>query len=60
MQPAASLPIIAKQMGAKLVEISPQTTDLTPQVDVFIQASAQDALPALVAHVREGLRAARD
>ncbi len=60
VQPAASLPIIAKQMGAKLVEISPQTTDLTPQVDVFIQATAQDALPALVAHVREGLRAARD
>lgn len=56
VQPAASLPLIAKQTEAKLVEISPYPSDLTPIVDVFIQDTAVHALPELVAAVRENCR----
>lgn len=45
--PAASLPLVAKASGARLIEVNPEPTALTDSVDVFIEATAGDALPAL-------------
>lgn len=52
VQPAASLPIAAKRGGAKLVEINPEPTALTDQVDIFLQGAAGVILPALVAQLK--------
>ena len=45
--PAASLPVMAKRSGALLVEINPEPTPLTPDVDVFLQGTAGSILPGL-------------
>jgi NAD-dependent deacetylase len=46
--PAASLPLLAKRLGAYLVEINPEKTPLTPKVDEFLQGSSGSVLPLLV------------
>jgi NAD-dependent deacetylase len=46
--PAASLPLLAKQRGAFLVEINPEATPLTDSTDEFLQGPAGVILPALV------------
>ena len=48
VEPAASLPFLALQSGASVVEINTQQTPLSPQAHVVIQASAGKALPVLV------------
>jgi NAD-dependent deacetylase len=45
VQPAASLPLLAQQNGAFVVEINPQPTPLSHLVDVAIRAPAAEALP---------------
>ena len=47
VHPAASLPYAAHNRGAKLVEINPQPTPLTPKVDFFLQGKSGELLPAL-------------
>lgn len=47
VQPAASLPLIAKQNGAALVEINPQPTPLSDQADLTLRQPAAQALPQL-------------
>lgn len=49
VEPAASLAYIAKQAGAKIIEINPQPTPLTHQADFAWQQPAGAALPALMA-----------
>ena len=46
VNPAASLPLIALERGAYLVEINPQPTPLSDAVDEVIRRPAADALPA--------------
>jgi NAD-dependent deacetylase len=46
--PAASLPLLAKQHGALLVEINPEPTPITERTDEFLQGQAGTILPALV------------
>ena len=48
VQPAAALPLLAKQTGAVLVEINTELTPLTPSVDYFFQGKAGEILPELV------------
>jgi NAD-dependent deacetylase len=48
VQPAASLPYIAQQNGATLVEINPVPTQLASSANYSILAPATQALPALV------------
>lgn len=48
VQPAASLPVIAIENGAILVEINPNPTPLTAQADYVINQSAGKALPAIL------------
>ena len=46
--PAASLPIIAKQSGAKVIEVNPELTDISFLVDVTVVGKAGDILPRLI------------
>jgi NAD-dependent deacetylase len=49
VHPAASLPLIAKAAGARLVEVNPHETPLTRLADHVIRERSGVALPALVA-----------
>ena len=48
VHPAASLPLIAKAAGARLVEVNPQETPLTRLADDVLRERSGVALPALV------------
>lgn len=48
VQPAASLPIFAKQSGAYLVEINPQPTEISYLVDEVILDKSGEILPQLL------------
>ncbi len=48
VQPAASLPLLARQAGALLVEINPQPTPLSSKADYCLRQPAGTALAALV------------
>ncbi len=47
--PAAALPSTAREAGAKVAEINPEPTPLTPLADFVLRSAAGVALPALVA-----------
>jgi len=46
--PAASFPLVAKERGARLIEINPEETPLTPHADIAFQGKAAEILPGLV------------
>jgi NAD-dependent deacetylase len=46
--PAASLPMMAKQAGAYLVEINPEETPLTERADEFVKGPSGQLLPMLL------------
>ncbi len=46
--PAASLPILAKQVGAKVIEVNPEETDISFMVDVTLLGKAGDILPQFI------------
>ena len=48
VEPAASLPRVAKQAGAFLVEINPDATPLSPMADAVVHAKSGEALPMLM------------
>ena len=48
VHPAAALPSAAARSGAVLVEVNPDDTPLTPQVDYALRGKAGAILPALV------------
>ncbi len=53
VQPAASLPIVAKSHGAKIVEINLEETPLTHHIsDYFIKGKAGETLPDLLSRLR--------
>ncbi len=47
VQPAASLPLLAAQNGAKIIEINPEPTPLSASADFAFQAAAGEALPEI-------------
>ncbi|MCD4782607.1 MAG: NAD-dependent deacylase [Candidatus Eremiobacteraeota bacterium] len=47
VQPAAYLPLIAKKMGAKVIEINPKSTPITNDMDVSIRGKAGEILPEI-------------
>lgn len=51
VEPAASLPLIARQAGATLVEINPDPTPVTGHADYVLQGPSGVILPVLVAHI---------
>jgi NAD-dependent deacetylase len=48
VQPAAGLPLLAKQRGALLIEVNPSPTPLTPYADEVLSGPAGQALPQLL------------
>jgi len=46
--PAATLPGIAQQHGAKIIEINPDDTPITAIADVKLNGASGEILPALV------------
>ena len=48
VQPAATLPLLARRAGARVVEINPEETPLTPTTDASFQAAAGELLPRLI------------
>lgn len=60
VQPAASLPIVAKQSGAYVVEINKDPTPLTGIVDDSILGSAGEVLPHLVARLSDAAEGCRE
>ena len=43
--PAASLPIVAKNSGAKVIEVNPERTDITMFANVTLLGKAAEVLP---------------
>jgi NAD-dependent deacetylase len=48
VQPAASLPVIALESGAWVVEINPEPTPLSPLMNDVVSGPAGEILPLLV------------
>lgn len=48
VHPAASLPLLGQENGARLIEINPQRTALTDRVDWYWPQASASALPTLV------------
>ena len=46
--PAAGFPAVAKQAGAKVIEVNPEETPVTLDADVFLRGPAGEVLPELV------------
>ena len=53
VNPAARLPIIARERGATLIEFNPEPTSLTPYCDLIIRGPAGELLPRMVKLVEE-------
>lgn len=53
VEPAASLPLIAKSNNALLIEINTERTPLTPHMDEFFADSADEVLPELIKAVQK-------
>jgi NAD-dependent deacetylase len=46
--PAAGFPGVAKQAGARIIEVNPEETPVTPEADAFVCGPAGQILPELV------------
>jgi NAD-dependent deacetylase len=49
VQPAASLPFVAKAVGATIIDVNPDADEIAQMADVFLPGPAGDILPRLVA-----------
>ncbi|MCC6614314.1 MAG: NAD-dependent deacylase [Anaerolineae bacterium] len=47
--PAADMPRVARRNGARLIEVNPYASDLTPTMDIWLQAPSGEALPRVLA-----------
>ncbi len=51
--PAASLPLMAREAGAYVVEINPEVTDLSPRVSETLLGRSGDILPKILSILKE-------
>ena len=49
--PAAELPLIAKRMGARLIEVNPEETPITPYADISLRESASTGLEKVLKEI---------
>jgi NAD-dependent deacetylase len=54
VNPAARLPIVAKELGATLIEINPDETSLTPWCDIVLNGPSGEILPLLLNRLQNG------
>lgn len=55
VNPAARLPLIAREGGAHLIEVNPQETSLTPWCDLALTGPSGQVLPLIMEEVRRAL-----
>jgi len=56
VQPAALIPVIAKESGAKIIEINPERTPLTDDIsDYLIMGTAGDVMNRIMSHMEKML-----
>ena len=61
VQPAAMMPVIAKEDGAMVIEINPETTPLSRSIsDTIVMGEAGDVMRRIVAQVERSSRASAD
>jgi NAD-dependent deacetylase len=48
VQPACQIPLLARNRGARIVEINPQPSNFTPIADVFLQGKATEVMVQLL------------
>lgn len=60
VQPAASLPLVAAEYGAYVVEINVEPSAIAHQVDEILQGKAGEVLPRLVAELEDRGRTERN
>ena len=48
VHPAAGFPAIAKQGGARVIEVNPEETPITRDADISLHGSAGEVLPQIV------------
>ncbi len=54
VEPAASLPAMARNSGALIVEVNPEPSWLTTtSVDIFLQGNAEEIMPLLLAEIKK-------
>jgi len=53
VQPAASLPVVARRSGARIVEVNPAPSEITSSSDILLEAKSGEILPEVVARARE-------
>ncbi len=53
VSPANTLPIYAKQNNAKLIEINPEKTEMSSEMDLIIRNTSASALPEFVSMFKE-------
>lgn len=56
VQPAASLPLLALEHGAALIEINPQETPLSPHASQCLRGTVSQVLPAIVGQLQSWKR----
>ena len=54
VNPAARLPLVAKELGAKLIEINPEETTLTQWFDITLDGPSGELLPLLLKRLKNG------
>ena len=55
VSPANTLPIYAKQNNAMLIEVNPEKTEMSSEMDLVIRNSSAIALPEFVIYVQRKL-----
>ncbi len=58
VNPAARLPMVAKDLGASLIEINPDETTLTRWCDITLNGPSGELLPLLLKRIKNGNSAA--
>lgn len=53
VQPAASLPLLARERGAAVIEVNPDPTPLSHRVDLWLRGQAGTVLPALLSALQD-------
>jgi NAD-dependent deacetylase len=51
VEPAASLPFLALQAGARVIEVNPQPTPLSSSASVSLRGTAANLLPQIIGTV---------
>lgn len=53
VHPAASLPVVARRRGARIVEVNPTPSEITASSDILLPAKSGEILPEVAAKVKE-------